>query len=82
MSYKMFSRFKILFVLFALVLPLLCVSLKPAEDEKPHIIMILIDDLGWANVGYHREEPDTEVRTPIIDKLVNTGIELDRAYVN
>merc|ERR1719198_454990 len=45
--------------------------------------MILADDLGWASVGWHRpkEVPRTEIHTPNMDKLVENGIELDRAYV-
>jgi len=43
--------------------------------------MILADDFGWANVGYHRNPPTNEVQTPNIDQLVKEGIELDRHYV-
>jgi len=41
--------------------------------------MILVDDWGWNNVGYHRPG-DPEVVTPSIDALVKDGIELDRHY--
>jgi len=51
---------------------------QPAS--KPHILMILSDDYGWANVGYHRNPPTREVQTPNIDGLVNDGIELNRHY--
>jgi len=50
--------------------------------KPPHILHILIDDFGWANVGYHRkDDPTKEVQTPVIDQLVKDGIELDRHYV-
>ena len=43
---------------------------------------MLSDNLGWANVGYHRAVspagPSPEVQTPNIDGLVRSGIELDR----
>jgi arylsulfatase I/J len=48
---------------------------------KPHIITILADDYGWANVGYHRDPPINDIQTPVIDSLVKQGIELDRHYV-
>jgi len=48
---------------------------------KPNILMILADDFGWANVGYHRNPPTNDVQTPNIDELVKEGIELDRHYV-
>lgn len=37
---------------------------------KPHLVFMLVDDWGWANVGYHRDPPTKEVVTPNIDKLV------------
>ena len=48
--------------------------------EKPHIIFMMVDDWGWANVGYHREPPTPEVVTPYIDSLVKDGLELDQHY--
>ena len=51
-----------------------------AAQQKPHIIFILVDDWGWANVGYHRDTPTSEVVTPHIDELVQEGLELDQHY--
>ena len=48
---------------------------------KPHLVFMLVDDWGWANVGYHRDPPTDEVVTPNIDKLVKIGLELDQHYV-
>ena len=45
---------------------------------KPHILLTLVDDWGWANAGWHQKSP--EVTTPQMDELVSSGIELDRAY--
>ena len=47
---------------------------------KPHILMALIDDWGWANAGYHRSIGDPEVQTPVIDELVADGIELNNHF--
>lgn len=54
----------------------------PAAEAKPNIIMIVADDWGWANVGFHANEFNgDEVRTPNIDKLaVEQGVILDRYY--
>jgi len=49
-------------------------------SASPHILMILADDYGWANVGYHRNPPTTEIQTPNIDSLVKNGVEMDRTY--
>ena len=40
---------------------------------KPNIVIILVDDLGWNDVGYHNEN----VSTPNIDRLAKAGDELD-----
>lgn len=45
--------------------------------ERPNIVLILADDLGWADVSYHSDR----VETPNIDSLAAEGIELDRFYV-
>ena len=50
-------------------------------DTKPHLVFMLVDDWGWANVGYHRNPPTKEVVTPNIDSLVKEGLELDQHYV-
>ena len=49
--------------------------------DKPHILFLLVDDWGWANVGYHREVATPEVQTPNFDSLVKDGLELDQNYV-
>ena len=49
--------------------------------EKPHIVFMMVDDWGWADVGYHRETPTREVVTPNIDSLVKQGLQLDHHYV-
>ena len=54
--------------------------LEPSAGTKPHIVLILVDDWGWANVGYHRETPTKEVQTPNFDSLCKQGIELDQHY--
>ncbi|MGB9626149.1 MAG: sulfatase-like hydrolase/transferase, partial [Phycisphaerae bacterium] len=56
-------------------------SNAPASDPKPptrpHILVILADDLGWKDVGYH----DSEIRTPVLDKLAAAGVRLEQFYV-
>ncbi len=49
---------------------------KKLPKEKPNIIILLADDLGWNDVGYH----GSDIRTPYIDKFVKEGVELDRFY--
>jgi len=41
---------------------------------KPHHSFMLVDDWGWANVGYHRNTTDKEVVTPNMDDLVKNVV--------
>lgn len=49
----------------------------PSGEPKPNILLVVADDLGWGDVGWH----GSKFRTPEMDKLVAGGVELDRHYV-
>ena len=49
-----------------------------APPTRPHIVMMLIDDLGWGSLQYNGNPHSP--RTPKIDRLVASGVRLDRAY--
>ena len=55
-----------------LVLALLC-----ALNDPPNIVVLLADDLGWGDVGWHRGE----IPTPRLDALAATGAKLEAFYV-
>ena len=46
-------------------------------NELPNILIIVPDDLGWNDVGYH----GSEIKTPNIDKLAKSGLRFDQHYV-
>jgi arylsulfatase A-like enzyme len=45
--------------------------------ERPNLVFILADDLGWADVGWHGDE----IQTPHLDKLGAAGARLEQFYV-
>lgn len=64
------------FIKLAALLTLVPASLSQAAD-KPNVLMIVADDLGWSDVGWHHGF----AKTPRMDELVRQGVELDRHYV-
>lgn len=47
------------------------------EERPPNILLVVADDAGWNDVGYH----GSEIRTPVLDSLAYNGIRLERFYV-
>lgn len=45
--------------------------------DRPNILYIVADDLGWADVGFR----GSDIRTPNIDQLAANGARLDDFYV-
>lgn len=48
-----------------------------AKTSPPHIVYIVADDLGWRDVGFH----GSDIKTPHLDKLAETGASLEQFYV-
>ncbi len=62
-------------ILFSLLLA----CLANAEQEKPNILFIMVDDLGFGDLSSHGA---TDLRTPNIDKLMAAGLRFDNFYAN
>ena len=50
-----------------------------SNERPPNIVFILIDDMGWKDVGF---AGNTFVETPHIDRLASTGIQFTMAYAS
>ena len=48
-----------------------------AQTPRPHIVLMMADDLGWGDVGYH----GSRIETPNIDALADRGARLEQFYV-
>lgn len=45
--------------------------------EKPNIILLMADDLGWGDTGFNGND---RIKTPALDRLASEGIILTRFY--
>jgi arylsulfatase A-like enzyme len=54
-------------------------SCQKNTDAKPNIIFIMIDDMGWKDVGFMGSE---YYETPNIDSLAGAGMIFTQAYAN
>ena len=48
-----------------------------ADETRPNIVLILVDDLGWADVGCYGADLH---ETPNIDRLAEQGMRFTDAY--
>ncbi len=48
-----------------------------ADAQKPNIVIIVADDLGWKDVGYH----GGYIATPNLDRLATEGVQLENWHV-
>lgn len=48
------------------------------SDQRPNIVMILCDDLGYSDVGFNGA---TDIRTPVLDRLAANGTVCSSGYV-
>lgn len=56
----------------------LMAELEPrAGADRPNIVILLADDLGWGDVGFH----GSDIATPYIDSLAREGMRLEQFYV-
>ncbi|MCG8318993.1 MAG: sulfatase-like hydrolase/transferase [Cytophagales bacterium] len=47
------------------------------SPEKPNVVVILVDDMGWGDIGYNNPE---NVYTPNLDRLAAEGVTFERHY--
>ena len=55
-----------------------CAGIGYGQERKaaPNLLVIVADDLGWGDVGFHQGH----IPTPQLDRLAKDGVELQRFY--
>ena len=66
-----------LLLLSSLLAVFLPVARVNGAASTPHILFVLVDDLGWSDVGFH----GSKIQTPNIDMLASEGVVLNNYYV-
>ncbi len=56
-----------------------CMGLSCAAAEKPNILFIVGDDMGYADVGFHGCQ---DIPTPHLDALAKSGVRCTSGYVS
>jgi N-acetylgalactosamine-6-sulfatase len=69
--------------LFAILIVLLCTIAPPpavsAAEDRPNIVFILADDLGYGDLGCYGRE---DIKTPNLDRLARQGARFTSHYAN
>ena len=52
-------------------------ALSAVAAEKPNVILIMADDLGWGDTGYNGNKV---IKTPHLDNMAKEGVQFNRFY--
>ncbi len=55
---------------------LLCGCVLSAADERPNIVLIMVDDMGFSDLGCY----GGEIETPNLDRLASSGLRFSQFY--
>ena len=68
-KYLIGVQMKFGFMALLTILSLICVPATSAEETRPNILLIVADDLGFADLGVH----GSRIQTPTIDSIAARG---------
>ena len=80
-----FAKNSILSILFLMICTLLSCKIKDQKgindsttnQKKPNIVLLFVDDYGWADIGYR----NATFTTPNLDQLKKESLDFTRAYI-
>src|SRR5688572_15428148 len=65
------------FIRFLLIPLLFSAAAGAADPQRPNVLFIIADDMGYADVSYH----GSDIKTPAIDSIAAAGAKLEQFYV-
>ena len=67
-------------IMLGIVVMVAAPAIAPAADapKRPNIVIILADDMGFADMGSY----GSEIRTPNLDSLANNGVRFTNFYTH
>ncbi|MBT6005668.1 MAG: sulfatase-like hydrolase/transferase, partial [Prolixibacteraceae bacterium] len=63
-------------IVFLAIISLLPQCKTEVTDERPNILLVMVDDMGFSDIGCY----GGEIQTPNLDKLANDGLRFSRYY--
>mgnify|MGYP001259684758 FL=1 len=63
----------------SIILTLVFLTISLSAKDKPNIIILLADDLGWSDLGF---QGSADIRSPHIDSLASNGIQFTDGHVS
>lgn len=78
----MINRMNYFIVFFAVFFVFNSLEAFSQTNDKPNIIFVMADDLGWADINTFDPLQRSYYETPNIDKLAEQGMKFNQAYSN
>ncbi|XP_052740683.1 arylsulfatase I-like [Bicyclus anynana] len=66
-----------MFLKWKVVVFYILMTVMDGEANRPNIVFIIADDMGWDDVSFHGSD---QIQTPNIDLLAYSGVALERYY--
>ena len=62
--------------IFILIVTASCQQKEPETENRPNIVLIMSDDMGYSDIGCY----GSEIETPVLDGLAENGVRFSQFY--
>ena len=77
-SHDVLKKMSLLIFIFSTFLCFSQSQVKTDQKQKPNILLIVADDMGYSDLGCY----GSEINTPVLDNLSNNGVRYTNFYVS